>query len=217
MALIDKNDKKVTAPKKPLIAINQRFVHDKEITLLLKEKILSFSNEDYIVKDVEGESYFKCKGKAFSIRDKKFLHDLDNNPILTIQNKIFSLKGQMTLYDGNDSSKVLGKITPNSLLVKKKLTVQFHNKTTGDIENKRKTIITLMKLIKELINNINMFYDLYIDLPLRYFELINDTIFKEINLSELVYRIKAYEDKNVINYLFISNILETVTNNNIES
>ncbi|ORY22096.1 hypothetical protein LY90DRAFT_515727 [Neocallimastix californiae] len=82
---------------------------------------------------------------------------------------------------------------------------------------KRKTIITLMKLIKELINNINMFYDLYIDLPLRYFELINDTIFKEINLSELVYRIKAYEDKNVINYLFISNILETVTNNNIES
>jgi len=135
MALIDKNDKKVTAPKKPLIAINQRFVHDKEITLLLKEKILSFSNEDYIVKDVEGESYFKCKGKAFSIRDKKFLHDLDNNPILTIQNKIFSLKGQMTLYDGNDSSKVLGKITPNSLLVKKKLTVQFHNKTTGDIEN----------------------------------------------------------------------------------
>jgi len=32
-----------------------------------------------------------------------------------------------------------------------------------------------MKLIKELINNINMFYDLYIDLPLRYFELINDS------------------------------------------
>ena len=32
-----------------------------------------------------------------------------------------------------------------------------------------------MKLIKELINNINMFYDLCIDLPLRYFELINDS------------------------------------------
>jgi len=134
MELVNDRDREVTNPKNPIIAINQRFVHDKEITLILKEKILSFSNEDYIVKDTEGISYFKCKGKAFSIRDKKFINDTDNNPILVIQNKILSLKGQMDLLDGKDNSKVIGKITPDSLLVKKKFTVQFYNKSTSNIE-----------------------------------------------------------------------------------
>ncbi|KAG4084813.1 hypothetical protein H8356DRAFT_1435826 [Neocallimastix lanati (nom. inval.)] len=124
----------IKKPTKQIVAINQRFVHDKEITLILKEKILSFSNEDYIVQGIDGESYFKCKGKAFSIRDKKFIHELDNTPILNIQNKILSLKGQMTIFEGDDNSKVIGKITPDSLLVKKKFTVQFHNKSTGNIE-----------------------------------------------------------------------------------
>ena len=72
MGGVDIKNKPMFIPKVPLVAIDQRFIYQKTTDLLWKEKLSSFSGDDFDIKDINGVSFFKCKGKAFSLREKKF-------------------------------------------------------------------------------------------------------------------------------------------------
>jgi len=123
-------DRPLCHPKNKIVAIEDRFAFPQPVTLVLKEKIFSFSGDDFTITDVNGTSYFKCKGKAFSIREKKVLYDLYNKPLLSIKNKLMSLRGKLKIFDGA-GEKVLVTVEPQSLFLNKKYLINFTNLATG--------------------------------------------------------------------------------------
>ncbi|KAG4084815.1 tubby C-terminal-like domain-containing protein [Neocallimastix lanati (nom. inval.)] len=124
------DNKKVTQLDHDIAVTEQRFVFDKPINLVLKENIMSFSGDDFTIKDTEGVSYFKCKGKAMNIRDKKTIYDLYGTPILNIRNTILFLKDRMKVYADKDDKKTLATVTPVTSINSRKYTISFYNIAT---------------------------------------------------------------------------------------
>jgi len=123
-------DMAISSPKNEIAVVDPRFVFRTPVTLILREKIFSFSGDDFSIKDVNDVEYFRCKGKAFSIRDKKILYDLYQKPILNIQHKIFTMKGNIKIYADNEDTKVLATINKKSFISVKKYIVEFYNQAT---------------------------------------------------------------------------------------
>jgi len=126
------SSKEVSSPQNPVIGIEQRFVFNKPVTLLLDEK-RSFSGDDFKIKDENGVAYFKCKGKAFSFRDKKVVYDLYDKPIFNIQENLLFGHGQK-VYAGKDTSTVLGSVHRRINLKNNKYEYSFTNLATNKQE-----------------------------------------------------------------------------------
>jgi len=124
------SSKDVQVPPKPIIGVERRFVFQQPVTLYLDEKY-SFSGDDFSIKDSNGTSYFKCKGKTFSLRDKKVLYDLYDKPILNIQENAFFGHG-IKIYSGKSTDNMLGSISRKSLLKKNKYQYSFFNLATNE-------------------------------------------------------------------------------------
>ena len=119
--------KKVSQIDHDIVVTENRFVFDKPVTLILRENLMSFSGDDFTIKDTEGVSYFKCEGKALNIRDKKTIYDLNGTPILNIRNAILFLKGRMKVYAGKDDKKTLASIIPKTSIHSRKYIISFYN------------------------------------------------------------------------------------------
>lgn len=122
----------VQAPQVSVIGTEPRFIAQKPVTLALKERVLSFSGDDFSIKDTNGMTYFKCKGKYLTLHDRKYLYDIYNNPIITIKQNI-SLRFKQTLNDPRSDEKIAS-IKKTSLLSFRSLTVKFFNKATNKKE-----------------------------------------------------------------------------------
>lgn len=122
----------VVSPPRPVACVEQRFVFQQPLQLYLDEKY-SFSGDDFTIKDSNGVSYFKCKGKTFSFRDKKVLYDLYDKPLINIQENAFYGHG-MKVYAGKNTDKVLGSIHRKSLLKKNKYEFTYQNIATNQTE-----------------------------------------------------------------------------------
>lgn len=122
----------VERPDVAVVGTEPRFISQQPVTLLLKEHVLSFSGDDFSIKDTNGLTYFKCKGKCVTIHDRKYLYDIYNNPIITIKEN-FSLRFKQTLNDPRTDQKIAS-IKKSSLISFRSLTVKFFNKTTNSKE-----------------------------------------------------------------------------------
>jgi len=126
------SSKDVVSPPHAIIGVEPRFAFQQPISLVLDEKF-SFSGDDFSIKDTNGVSYFKCKGKTFSLRDKKVLYDLYDKPILNIQENAFIGHG-IKIYSGNNTDKMLGSISRKSMLKRNKYEYTFTNLATNQTE-----------------------------------------------------------------------------------
>ncbi|ORX86173.1 DUF567-domain-containing protein, partial [Anaeromyces robustus] len=124
------NDDPISKPKKDVVCVDQRFVFQQPLTLILREKIFCFSGDDFSIKDPSGVEYFRCKGKLFSIRDKKILYDLYGQPILNIQHTIFTIKGNIKIYADDSDKSLLASINKKSFISIKKFIIEYYNKAT---------------------------------------------------------------------------------------
>lgn len=61
------------------------------IRLVVKEKIFSWSGDDFTVNDVTGKPYCKVKGKVMSMRDRIVITDLEDKPICCLLEKVLSM------------------------------------------------------------------------------------------------------------------------------
>jgi uncharacterized protein YxjI len=122
--------KELTSPEKDVVAVDSKYVFEEPTELLLKEGLLSFSGDDFTIKDSSGNSYFKCEGKLLSIRDKKFVTDMEGKPLFCIANKVLFLKGRLKIYEGNDTKKVLASIAPQTSIKSRKHIVTYYNPVT---------------------------------------------------------------------------------------
>lgn len=59
-------------PVNPPVAAFPQFIAQAPVTLVMREKMWSWSGDDFSVQDAAtGRAVVKCKGKAMSLRDRK--------------------------------------------------------------------------------------------------------------------------------------------------
>jgi uncharacterized protein YxjI len=131
---VGKYAKGISLPKNKIVITDERFCFDETIVFKLNEKFWSISHDDFTIKDINGVKYFKCEGKFLSLRDRKILYDLYNQPILNMLDKLFSLRGKMNIYEGDSQEKSLLQVKPKSPIFNKKFTINFFNKKTNQNE-----------------------------------------------------------------------------------
>lgn len=133
MGGVDIKNKPMFIPKVPLVAIDQLFIYQKTTDLLLKEKLSSFSGDDFDIKDINGVSFFKCKGKAFSLREKKVFYDQNNQPLFNIKHDLLSLRGRYKIFRG-EGNELIVKVDPLNSFSHTKYGVSFKNLSNGKNE-----------------------------------------------------------------------------------
>ncbi|ORX83125.1 hypothetical protein BCR32DRAFT_326509 [Anaeromyces robustus] len=128
--------KDLQSPNNKIVITEDRFCFQEQNTLILDQ--LSFTNDDFTIKDLNGVEYFKCLGKTFSIKDKKVIYDLYDQPILNIRQNLLSSKDEINIYKDKTETEALLNVKPQSnffkQILKQKYIVNFHNKATGKDE-----------------------------------------------------------------------------------
>ena len=76
------------APPSAVAVISPRFCAPYPVDLAVVRKLLTVSEGNFAVTDVNGNIIFKIKGKLLSIRDRRVLLDAAGNPVLTLQQKV---------------------------------------------------------------------------------------------------------------------------------
>jgi len=108
-----KDEKPVEAMDTKFAVFDEKYCLDKKITLIVKEKAFSISGDDFDIEDTDGNKYFKVKGSALSIKDKKVLYDNDKKAVLSIEDKLLSLSDKINIYQGTNGSK-FAVVSPDS-------------------------------------------------------------------------------------------------------
>lgn len=89
----------------PFSVFGEQYCLDHAITLKVKEKAFTLSGDDFDIKDTDGNKYFKVKGSALSITDKKVLYDTDKKAVLSIEEKLITLSDKINIYQGKEGTK----------------------------------------------------------------------------------------------------------------
>jgi len=86
-------DMPVTGASSRLVVVpgGERFISDQQVTLKLKEKMFSWSGDDFKVKDANGQLWFSVDGSAMSMSSKAKLLDVDGNEVCNYRKKMLSL------------------------------------------------------------------------------------------------------------------------------
>ena len=106
------NSNYLSAPRNPIVATDKRFTYPQNIYLYLQEKIYSWTGDDFAITDFNGTPFFRCGGRLFSFRQKKVINDVYGIPIFNIKHDLFSYRGRFTLFQGEESFRVLASINP---------------------------------------------------------------------------------------------------------
>ena len=72
----------------PLAVVGPQFCAPYPVDLVIVRKLLTLSEGNFGVTDVNGNIMFRVKGKLFSLRDRRILLDAAGNPLLTFQQKV---------------------------------------------------------------------------------------------------------------------------------
>lgn len=59
-----------------------KLYHPREVTIAMREKMLSLTGDDFTVKTVDGMDIMQCKAKLVSMHDKKKFTDMEGNEIV---------------------------------------------------------------------------------------------------------------------------------------
>ena len=128
---------RLSSPNHPIAIVDARFCCPQEVTLIMKEKLFTYSGDSYDIKDDAGRAWFKVRGKAFSMREKKMIYDVQGNPVINLKENMFSFLGRpiQKVYLGDNSTNLICTIKPRFKLWSGKLVTQGKNQINGhDLE-----------------------------------------------------------------------------------
>jgi uncharacterized protein YxjI len=102
----------------PVAIISPQFCAPYPVDLTIVRKLLTVTEGNFAVTDVNGNVMFKIKGKFFSLRDRRVLLDAAGNPILTLQQKIMTAHRRWQVYrgDSTDEKNLLFSAKKSSLI-----------------------------------------------------------------------------------------------------
>lgn len=72
----------------PLAVVSPQFCAPYPVDLIIARKLMTLSEGNFGVTDVNGNVMFKVKGKLFSLRDRRILLDAADNPLVSFQQKV---------------------------------------------------------------------------------------------------------------------------------
>ncbi|KAI3987186.1 hypothetical protein MKX01_031670 [Papaver californicum] len=119
-------------PSNPIVVIAPHFCAPYPVDLVITKKLISITEGNFGVLDINGNTIFKVKGTLLSIRDRRVLVDAANIPLVSLQQK----------GDSSDSRDLLFSVK-NSKLVQFKTTFILQRSATI-YQGKSKNIIAQM-------------------------------------------------------------------------
>ncbi|KAJ7642245.1 tubby C-terminal-like domain-containing protein [Roridomyces roridus] len=143
----------------PPLGLFSQFCTQDQTTLVLKEKVISWSGEDFSVKDHLGNVVIKCEGKVLTMTDEKKFTDADGNHLFTLRNKLLHI--HKTLEAEDPSGKVILKIKGAIQLFGSTMTATFTNFNgqivdlvcKGDILDRKATITRDSQIVAQIGRN----------------------------------------------------------------
>ncbi len=115
-----------------ICATEARFCLPHPVTLNLREKLFSFSGDDFKIScAATGTPYFQCQGKTWSLREKKVLRDAYGTPVANFKEKLLSFTDSFDIYSGENSDKKICKCTTSYTFVKAKMYAFFQDAVSG--------------------------------------------------------------------------------------
>ncbi|KAL1413736.1 hypothetical protein Q8F55_001518 [Vanrija albida] len=118
---------KALNPVHPPIGVFPGFVAQQPTTLVLKEKVLSWSGDDFGVKDQHGNVIVRVGGKVMSLRQRKVITDASGQTLFVLKDKIITFLKKMIGEDAD--GKQLFEVH-HKLGIKTKVEVMFNNYST---------------------------------------------------------------------------------------
>lgn len=106
------------------------------VDLAVVKKVMTISDGNFAVADVNGNIVFKVKGSLLTLRDRRVLLDAAGNPITTLRRKIVTMHDRWEAYRGEstDSKDLVFTLKRSSLIqMKTKLDVFLAGNTKEDV------------------------------------------------------------------------------------
>ncbi|XP_071741435.1 protein LURP-one-related 10-like [Rutidosis leptorrhynchoides] len=98
--------------------VSPQFLAPYPVDLTIVKKLLTLSDRNFAVTDVNGNVMFKVKGKHLSIHDRRVLLDAAGHPILSFQKKLISVHNRWVVFrgDSSDSKDIIFSAKQSSLI-----------------------------------------------------------------------------------------------------
>ncbi|KAI3927113.1 hypothetical protein MKX01_029881 [Papaver californicum] len=105
-------------PGNPIVVIAPHFCAPYPVDLVITKKLISITEGNFGVLDINGNTVFKVKGTLLSIRDRRVLYDAANIPLVSLQQKILTCHRRWQVYrgDSSDSRDLLFSVKKSKLL-----------------------------------------------------------------------------------------------------
>ncbi|XVE84383.1 hypothetical protein DITRI_Ditri17bG0007900 [Diplodiscus trichospermus] len=120
----------------PVSIISPHFCAPYPIDLAIVRKVLTITNGNVVVTDINDNIVFKVKGAFLTIHGRRVLLDATGNPIVTLKMKLMSAHDRWQVFrgDSTDSSDLIFSAKRSSMLqLKTKLDVFLANNTKEDV------------------------------------------------------------------------------------
>lgn len=120
----------------PVPVIGPQYCVPYPVDLAIVKKVLTISDGNFVVTDINGNVIFKVKGKLLSLRDRRVLLDGAGNPIVTLREKIMSAHDRWQVFRGEsvEPNNLVFTVKRSSIIqLKTKLHVFLANNTTENV------------------------------------------------------------------------------------
>ncbi|KAL5806785.1 hypothetical protein ACOSQ4_029518 [Xanthoceras sorbifolium] len=96
------------------------------VDLAIVRKVMTITDGNFVVQDINGNILFKVKGSLMTIHDRRVLLDAAGNPLLTLRQKIISAHDRWQVFRGESSDQ-------KDLIFTAKRSSMFQLKTKLDV------------------------------------------------------------------------------------
>ncbi|XP_007017093.2 PREDICTED: protein LURP-one-related 10 [Theobroma cacao] len=120
----------------PGSVIGPQYCCPQPVDLAIVRKVLTITEGNFAVTDMNGNIMFKIKGKFLSIHDRRLLLDAAGNPICTLRPKIMTVHDRWQIFRGESTEEkdVIFTVKRSSLIqLKTKLYVFLANNQKEDV------------------------------------------------------------------------------------
>ncbi|GMI89108.1 hypothetical protein like AT5G01750 [Hibiscus trionum] len=87
----------------PVSVIGPQYCFPHPVDLAVVRKVLTITEGNFAVTDINGNIMFKIKGKFFSIHDRRLLTDAAGNPVCTLRPKLMTVHDRWQVFRGEST------------------------------------------------------------------------------------------------------------------
>jgi uncharacterized protein YxjI len=114
-----------------LVAANIAHCYPHPVTLIMKEKLMSWTGDDFKIKDPNGHVFFRIEGKAISFSQKKCLQNPQGQVIANFKKEAFNFLPVYNVFHGAHSEQLMARIESKFTFISTKAKVQLTNVVNG--------------------------------------------------------------------------------------